>query len=116
MLFQTKKKKIKGYLENVSVPLSAFDELLSDYMSGELKARFLQLGVEKIDIFVDWLDDYRCIGVQGKYRKYYVELQIEENEFSIGFDADEPDDPKTYLLETKEQVYSVFEDILKSLL
>ena len=31
------------------------------------------------------------------------------------FDAIEPDDPKTYLLETKEQVFSVFEATLKSL-
>ena len=89
--------------------LSAFDCLLSDYLSGELKARLLQIGVEKIEIYIDWHNDYRCIGVQGKYRKYYVEIQIEEKEFSIGYDADEPDDPQTYLLETKEQVYSVFE-------
>ena len=67
---------------------------------------------------MDWLDDYRCIGVQGRYRKSYVEFQIEKNEFSIGYDPDEPDDPKSYLLETEEQVYSVFsvfEDILHHL-
>lgn len=115
MLLPTKKKKIKCYLERIGSSLSAFDALLSDYISGELKERFLQLGVKKIEIYVDWLADYRCIGVQGKYQKYYVELQIEEKEFSIAFDAIEPDDPKTYLLETKEQVYSVFEDTLKSL-
>lgn len=115
MLFQTKKKEIKCYLENASSPLSAFDGLLSDYMSGELKAGLLKLGVEKPEIHIDWLDDYRCIEVQGKYRKYYVELQVEKNEFSICYDADEPDDPQIYLLETKEQVYSVLEDILKKL-
>lgn len=115
MLFQTKKKKIKCYMENASVPLSAFDGLLSDYISGELKACLLKLGVEKPEIHIDWLDSYRCIGVQGRYRKYYVELQIEKKEFSIAYDTDESDDPKTYLLETKEQVYSVFEDILKNL-
>ena len=115
MRFQTKKKKIKCYLENACAPLSAFDGLLSDYMSGELKAGLLRLGVEKIETYIDWLDNYRCIGVQCRYRKYYVEFQIEEKEFSIGYDADEPDDPQTYLLETKDQVYSVLEDILKDL-
>ncbi len=115
ILFHTKKKKIKDYLENAALPLSAFDGLLSDYISGELKARLLQLGIEKIETYIDWLDNYRCIGVQGRYRKNYVELQIEEKEFSIGYDTDEPDDPQTYPLETKEQVYSVMKDILKNL-
>ena len=114
MLFQTKKKKIKCYLENSALPLSAFDGLLSDYMSGELKAGLLRLGGEKIETYIDWLDNYRCIEVQGRYRKYYVELQIEEKEFSIAYDIDEPDAPKTYLLETREQVYSVLEDILNN--
>lgn len=84
-------------------------------MSGQLKERLLQLSLEKTEIYIDWLDDYRCIGIQGKYQKYYVELQIEENEFSIGYDAEEPDDPQTYSLETKEQVYSVLENTLKQL-
>ena len=53
MLFQTKKKKIKCYLENSALPLSAFDGLLSDYMSGELKAGLLRLGVEKIETYID---------------------------------------------------------------
>lgn len=48
MLFPTKKKKIKCYLESIGSPLSAFDALLSDYISGELKASFLQLGVKKL--------------------------------------------------------------------
>lgn len=115
MPFQTKKQKIKCYLENVGGPLSAFDSLLLDYISGELKSRLFRMGVEKAKTHIDWLDNYRCIEIQGWYREYYVELQIEEKEFSIAFDADEPDDPKTYLLETKGQVYSVFEDTLKNL-
>lgn len=67
-------------------------------MSGELKARLLQMGFEKIRIHIDWSDKYRCIDAQEKYQKYYVELQIEEMEFNFVYDVDKPDDPQTYPL------------------
>ena len=37
--------------------------------------------------------------------KYFADIQIYPNEFSISFDLDEPDDDISYTLESKEQLY-----------
>lgn len=113
MLFQPKKKKIEKYLSGKSLALSAFDELLKDYLNGDLKEKLTRLGISEIEIHIDWLDDYKCIGIQGKYHSCYVDVQIEEKHFSVAYDKDEPDEPRTYALETSDQVYSVLEDTLK---
>lgn len=113
MLFQSKKKKIEKYLSGKSLALSAFDELLKDYLNGDLKEKLTRLEISEIEIHIDWLDDYKCIGIQGKYHSYYVDVQIEEKHFSVAYDKDEPDEPRTYALETSDQVYSVLEDTLK---
>ena len=91
-MFQTKKKKIQKYLsEKNAGQLSPFDELLHDYLSGKMTVALSDLGIGNIDIHIDWLSDYRCIGVQGVHNENYLDLQIEPTEFSIGFDPDEPD-------------------------
>ena len=37
--------------------------------------------------------------------KYFADIQIYPDEFSISFDLDEPDDDISYTLESKEQLY-----------
>ena len=117
-MFQTKKKKIINYLNEkntANAKFSPFDLLLSDYISGELKIRMEEMDIVKPDIYIDWLPDYQCIGIQGKYRQYYVDLQVEPTEISIGCDPDEPDEHTVFPLESREQMYKAVKDILVSL-
>ena len=116
MMFTTKKKKIQKYLEQkADNNKDAFDILLSDYLDGSLKEDLASIEIKKADIHIDWGDDIKCIGIQGRYKEYYMDLQIYPNEFSISFDLDEPDDDTVYSLESKAQVYSVIDNIIKSL-
>lgn len=105
-MFRTKKKKIQTYLnEKSSEQFTAFDELLEDCLSGKMKETLTELGIGKVETHIDWLPDYRCIGVQGVYNHNYLDLQIEPTEFSLGCDMVEPDDHTCYPLESKKQVY-----------
>ncbi len=108
-MFQSKKKKIKNYIEEKysSGEPTPFDELLCDYLSGEMKEILAGFGAKRIEIHIDWLSDYRCIGIQGVCDRNYLDLQIEPTEFSIGYDPVEPDDHREYPLESKEQAYSI---------
>ena len=48
---------------------------------------------------------YAGITNQNLDNKYFADIQIYPNEFSISFDLDEPDDDISYTLESKEQLY-----------
>lgn len=114
-MFQTKKKRIQSYIAEKasSCRLSPFDELLEEFLSGIMKECFLAFGIKKVEIHIDWLADYQCIGVQGVYHQSYLDLQIEPTEFSIGYDPVEPDEHTSYPLESKEQVYAIVKQTLK---
>ena len=73
MLFG-KKKKISEYLlvKQKTQIVTAFDDLLLDYLSGTLKDKLVNLEMKHIDIHIDWLPDYKCIGIQGKVKEYYA--------------------------------------------
>lgn len=115
-MFITKKKKIRRYLEQKSESdKTAFDFLLCDCLDGTLKTDLESLGIAKNEIHIDWLDDIKCIGIQGRYKEYYADIQIYPNEFSISFDLDEPDNDISYTLESKEQLYSVISKTIDSL-
>lgn len=116
-MFQTKKKKIKSYLENkqFAETLTAFDALLHDYLSGDLESEFEAVGLSGIAIHIDWLNDYKCIEVGGSYSKYLIEIQIEPSEFSIAYDEEEPDEYKTYSLISKADLYAEVQALLKGL-
>lgn len=106
--FSIKRKKIKLYLESVAeTQRTVFDNILNNYINGELNQELEQIGIKKITIHIDWLPDYKCINIQGKYDELYVDIQIEPNEFSIGCDSVEPDEHTSYLLESRNQLYSV---------
>ncbi|MBR6608954.1 MAG: hypothetical protein IKK99_01910 [Oscillospiraceae bacterium] len=113
-MFQTKKKKIQTYLiKKSSEQFTSFDELLEDYLSGKMKETFSALGAKKVEIHIDWLPDYRCIGVQGTFNHNYLDLQIEPTEFSVGYDPVEPDNHIYYPLENKDQVYAIVKQIFE---
>jgi len=115
-MFITKKKKIQKYLEQKADDNKcAFDDLLSDYLDGSLKENLEHVKIKKVEIHIDWFDDVKCIGIQGRYKDYYMDMQIYPNEFSVSFDLDEPDEDVIVPLESKEQVYSVLSDTVKTL-
>ena len=111
-----KKKKIAEYLRlKTDNDKCVFDVLLSDYLGGVLKNDLAAVGMKKIQIHVDWLDDIKCIAIQGRYKEYYMDLQIDLGEFSLSFDLDEPDENVLYSLESKDQLYCVIKDTIKAL-
>ena len=94
--------------------LSGFDELLSDYLNGSLKSFFTELGMTKIQIYITWLKEYKCIDLQGRYNGNYVDIQIDEAGFEIAVDSDEPDIYDSYKLVSKNNVYSICGNYLKN--
>ncbi len=71
------------------------------------------MDLKKISIHIDWLDDYKCIGIQCKYQKYYVDIQIQNDEFSVSYDIDESDEDIIYTLESKEQMYKDLSNVIQ---
>lgn len=109
MLFVSKSKKIRKYLDEKTAmgTTTVFDELIHDYLSGKLKTELTALELKKVEFHVDWIDDYRCIGVHAIYHENYLDLQIEPVSFSVDYDPDEPDEHDSYPLESKEQLFTV---------
>ncbi len=115
-MFIFKKKKIAFYLQGIPCEeRTAFESLLTDYLDGSLKRTLQTLEISKIGIHVDWHDDYKCIGVQGKYYNYYMDLQIFPKAFTVSFDLDEADDDEEYTLTSKEQLYRTLSDAIARL-
>ena len=104
-MFQTKKSKIKKYLNEKKAVCSPFDELLNDYLSGELTDRMSDLGVQRISLYIDWHSDYKCINIQWRYQNNYVDIQIEPSIFSMGCDPEESDEHTEFVLENQKQFY-----------
>lgn len=116
-MFQTKKKKIAHYLDSISADqFTPFDHLLYDYLHDELNARLSQLHINKLKYHIDWLDDYRCIAIGGECNQLFINIQIESAEFSIAYDADEPEDYASHTLIEKEQFYQTVETTLNKIL
>ncbi len=116
-MFQTKKKKIAHYLDSISADqFTPFDHLLYDYLHDELNARLSQLHINKLKYHIDWLDDYRCIAIDGECNQLFINIQIESAEFSIAYDADEPEDYASHKLIGKEQFYQTVETTLNKIL
>ena len=112
----TKKKKIRTFLDGKNQnDYTAFDSLLSDYLSGAFKERLVSMGIVKNEIHIDWFDDIKCIGVQGRYQKYFVDLQIYPAEFGVSFDLYEPDIEEMHPLESKDQPFELLKEKINSL-
>ena len=115
MFMFSKNKKIKTYLNNKSVGIrTPFDSLLEEYLSDDLKNKLAKMGFNKIDIHIDWLEKYKCIGIQAKYSEYYVDCQIFEDKFTLSFDLDEADDDDEYSLISIEYFYEILKNYCKS--
>ena len=106
-MFQTKKSKIKKYLNERQAEMTPFDDLLTDYLSGELTNRLSELGIQRISFYIDWHADYKCINIQGRHQQNYVDIQVEPSFFSMGCDPEEPDEHVEFTLESHEAFYKI---------
>lgn len=90
-----KNNKIKKYLDDVQAngTPSAFDYLLCDYISGRLKENLKKMNFNRIEIHIDWLDEYKCVNIQAQNSNgMYIDFQAEMDELMIAVSDDEPDD------------------------
>lgn len=117
MLFG-KKKKIFHYLadKQVSQNLTPFDTILSEYLADTLEEKLREMSFEKISIHIDWLSDYKCIGIQGKVNDYFLDIQIDPSCFSIAYDQDEPDDATEFALKDASSFYSAIRNTVSEIL
>ena len=113
MLF-TKKEKIKAYLTTKQVR-TTFDDILQNWIDKQFEAKLFAMGLTKIDVHIDWFEDYKCVSVQARKGKYFVELQVHPNEFTVGYDDDEADDDTDYRLISLEYFYNTVEQIIVAL-
>lgn len=63
MLF-TKKEKIKAYL-TTKQERSIFDNILQNWIDKQFEEKLLAMGLTKIDVHIDWFEDYKCVSVQA---------------------------------------------------
>ena len=102
-MFLTKRGKIAAYLKTASP--SPFTHLLAQWPAGQMRDRLEAMGLGKLEFHIDWLPDYKCIDIQGRRDRLYVDIQIEPASFTIAMDEDEPDDPNEYALVSAEGFY-----------
>ena len=109
-MFLTKRGKIAAYLKTASP--SPFAELLEQWHTGQMRERLEATGLGKLEFHIDWLPDYKCIDIQGRRDRMYVNIQIEPASFTIAMDEDEPDDPTEHTLVSAEGFYDALRDAL----
>ena len=117
MIFVTKKKLIRLYLEDRSDSLSEFDRLLADYLDGSFKSFFEENGISRIELYIDWYDDIKCIDLQGRRGRDFINIQVEETDkegalFGIAIDPDEPKIEENHKLVSRESFYSYCRDVI----
>lgn len=109
-MFLTKRGKIAAYLKTASP--SPFHGLLTQWHSGQMRERLESLGLAKLEFHIDWLPNYKCIDIQGRRDRLYVDIQIEPASFTIAMDEDEPDEPNEYTLVSAEGFYDILRKAL----
>lgn len=112
MLFGKRKKLIEYLTKKEDKALTAFDMILSDYVAGSLKENLQDFGMNKINIYIDWQSNYKCINIQGKVDDYYFDIQIEPETFSLAYDKDEPDDATEFVLLDIKSFYNVLSNTI----
>ena len=68
--------------------------------------------MKHIEIHIDWLPDYKCVGIQAQAKKYYFDIQIEPKIFSVAFDKDEPENVAEYPLTNKNIFYDKIQSVI----
>ncbi len=116
-MFFSKKKKIAAYLQGIpDGAQGGFDRLLADYLDGTLKTRLESMGITKLEIHIDWHPGSKTIYLQGRYKKYYMDADVDAEEYFLSFDLDEPeDDDPPCPLHSREGFYQAISDAIKAL-
>ena len=70
-----------------------------------MRGRLESLRLRKLEFHIDWLPDYKCIDIQGRRDRLFVNIQIEPASFTIAMDEIEPDEPTEYALISAEGFY-----------
>ena len=109
-MFLTKRGKIAAYLKTASP--SPFHELLEQWYAGQMRERLESLGLRKLEFHIDWLPDYKCIDIQGRRDRMYLNIQLEPAAFTIAMDEDEPDEHTEYSLVSAEGFYDTLREAL----
>ncbi len=110
MLFG-KKRKIADYLQKKDGNFSIFGLLLKEYLSGALTLNLKKLGLTKIEIHVDWLDEIKILGIQAKYKEFCLDIQIDGKELAIGCSKYEPDCDEFFALDGETNTDFVYDKI-----
>ena len=111
----TKNRILKYLQEKNGDALSAFDELLKQAVDGAMETKLGEIGLSSVSIHVDFSMDYRCIDVQSRYCRYYVEMQIEPEVFTVAYDLDEADDYTSYPLLRPEGFYDAIKQVVRAI-
>ena len=109
-MFLIKRGKIAAFLKTASP--SPFDGLLEQWHAGQMRDRLEAMGLGKLEFHIDWFPDYKCIDIQGRRDRLYVDIQIEPASFTIAMDEIEPDEPMEYALVSAEGFYDTLRDTL----
>ena len=109
-MFLTKRGKIAAYLKTASP--SPFTQLLTQWLAGQMRGRLESLGLGKLEFHIDWHPDYKCIDIQSRRDRLFVNIQIEPASFTIAMGEDEPDEPTEYPLVSAEGFYGTLRESL----
>lgn len=94
-----KRAQVKKYLSGNKTP-DAFDLLLGEWADGTLAEHLKNFGLTSVETNIDWLPDYKCLGIQARLDKNFVDIQIFKNSFTVSADKDETDGDREYDLES----------------
>ncbi len=112
-IFDTKKKKISAYLASKDAgDLTAFDQLLTHHLDGVLAGNIKNEGASRVEVHIDWHDDYKCIDIQGKVKDYFFNFQIEPEGFIYGIGTDEIEDYVNEKLTDRDGFYDTVHRVL----
>ena len=109
-----KKREIWEYLNSLGDNKTAFDQLLSDCMDGTMKDMVMSYPFKHLEIHLDWDEKVKCIGIKGKYRPYYMYIDIEifPDKFTVSYGVHQPSERITYPLVSKDQVYYSLQNLI----
>lgn len=100
MLFAKKRKILKYLNEKHSDRYTAFDLILKDCVENCFKDKLTDMGITNAEVHIDWFDNIKSILVQAKYNGYFLNIDIDQTEFSLSADKDETDEDTVYELKT----------------
>ncbi len=78
---------------------------MGDWIDEKLKSSLSQLGIKRTEIHIDWIDGIRCIGIQGVYECYYLDIQIDPDEYYFAAGLDETEDGVSTRLTSAKAFY-----------